>query len=66
MEYVLYILLSLSVHSHGYIKYYEPYVHNTEAQCELKRAEMADFFKSDSMIGSTTICVKVVASPKFI
>ena len=64
MEFIIYVLISISMSSVGALNYYNPAVYSTELECEEIRMKMAEFIKSDSIIGSTSVCIKVEIVPK--
>ena len=64
MEFIVYVLISMSLNSEGVMNYYRPTTYPMESECEIIKTRMIDFMKSDSIIGSTSVCIKVIATPK--
>ena len=59
MEYVLYILIVISLYSNGQVKYHRPVVYTMEAQCEFKKVQVSTILRSKSSVGFTATCVEV-------
>ena len=64
MEFIVYVLISMSLGSNMYVTYYTPTTYATELDCENVRERMIEFMKSDPVIGATSICVKIIVSPE--
>ena len=64
MEYILYVLISIAVHSDGSLNFYEPATYVTEEECKYNRARILSFTKPDSIIAYDAVCSKVVLISK--
>ena len=64
MTFIVYVLMSMSLNFEGVMKFYEPTTYPIESECEIMKTKMLNFMKSDSIIGSTSVCIKVIATPR--
>ena len=64
MEFIIYVLISMSLSSIGEMNYYSPTIYGSKLECEEIRTRMAEVIKTDSIIGSTSVCVKITVVPK--
>ena len=64
MEFILYVLISMSMNSGGNLNLYTPTTYTTELECDKVRTEMLDSIKSDYVIGFTSICIEITVVPK--
>ena len=62
MEYILYVLILVSMHSNGSINFYEPRVYDKEAVCEYNKERAINSPKPGNMVSYDAVCVKIVLS----
>lgn len=60
MEYILYALILVGMHSNEKINFYEPRVYDTEEICEYNKERALNFPKPDIIVSYDAVCVKIV------
>ena len=60
MEYILYALILVGMHSDGSTNFYEPRLYITEAICEYNRERAISLPKPDTLVSYDVVCVKII------
>ena len=59
MEYILYVLLLISLDTNGGINIYQPIPYITETECEFNKNRVLNLMKPDTVVAPRAACVKI-------